>query len=191
MTLRWQGGALQLTRPDGTVIFNSDEQLFHGTDYLTGSFSFDAQEVYMTGPENGSYVNTTDTTVLKPVHPNATHLVGFFRRVWGPTSTRNGTSTVFVENTSTWGELWKEISGTHIFSTAPLDNTRTRTADQPVMYYFIGSIFTGTFTIENSSMVFKRRLIMRASTTPSTASYRYVYQPSVTITYRALAGFFT
>lgn len=178
MTVYFSAGALKIARPDGTIRFDSNEGLFHGTNYVAGSFvlsSYQARTTESAGTQLlTALVDTTTDQVVSAVDAGASYCVGFMRTAWPSGSPE-------------FDGIWRDASGTHVDSWDALDVRAAPDAND--WNYYMGAISLMTFYVSGGNLRFKERIILRAdNAVPGTTEI--LTRPAVTVHYRILAGYF-
>lgn len=183
MTLRFEGGALVMRKADGTIKFNTNEGLFHGTNWFASQFGLPAY-VARTSNVGGeqTFPNLVDTSTdaeIQVCDPGCTHVFGFMR------ATRSGGQVASHMN-----GVWKDASGTQVDGWSSLDNRTNPTAgDAGTFRHYMGSMTLHTFYVSGARLRFKERIMMRASTAPSGSTVE-LHRPAVTVEYQLLTGYF-
>lgn len=188
MTVRFEGGALIVRRPtDNAVRFNSNEGLFHGTNYYSGTASLGSYSA-VSGNVGGeatspSLVNATTNNDLGAAASGATHVFGFMR------SNGNTGGGVNAGNDG----LWRDASGTQVESWLYCDNrapSAITSGDQHTFMTHMGCMSLLTFYVSGGRLYLKERIVMRASNVPVGGANFTLTRPAITIDYRLLAGYF-
>jgi hypothetical protein len=183
MTLRFEGTALVIRDGSNNIRFDSDEGLFHGTNWLTGSFSLNSYSATTTNVSGTqTYPGLADTTTdaaITSCDPGCTHVFGFMR------ATRSGGDIPAYMN-----GVWKDASGTQIEGWSSLDTRDSPLpADAGTYRFYMGSMTLQTFYVSGGVLRFKERVILRAHNAPNNSSV-VLNRPAVTIEYQLLAGYF-
>ncbi len=182
MTLRFESGALVIRRPTDNVIrFNSNEGLFHGTNYYASSFSLPAYSAIQSSTGAVALIDTATDTAIAACAQGATHVFGFLRSLWPGGASVNGG----IDG------IWRDASGTQIDSWLGLDNRASPTAaDQATFNFYMGCMSLETFYVTAGLLRFRERIVMRASNVRPGGPNLVVTRPAITIEYRLLAGYF-
>lgn len=179
MTVYFSGGALKIAKPDGTIRFDSNQGLFHGTNYLASSFglgSYEAITTYSGGSQLlTSLVDTSTDDIVAAVDAGATHCIGFMRTAWPSGSPE-------------FDGIWRDASGTHVDSWDSLDVRSSPDAND--WHYYMGSISLMTFYVSGGNLRFKERIILRADNAVPSGPPERITRPAITVHYRILAGYF-
>lgn len=179
MTVYFSGGALKIAKPDGTIKFDSNQGLFHGTNYLAGSFAVASYEAITTHSGGlqllTSLVDATTDVVVSAVDAGATHCIGFMRTAWPSGSPE-------------FDGIWRDASGTQVDSWDSLDVRASPDAND--WHYNMGSISLMTFYVSGGTLRFRERIILRADNAVPGGSAERITRPALTVHYRILAGYF-
>ncbi len=172
--LKFTAGRLRVADTDGTVAFDSDQQMFFATDYKQGSVDFVAHSNL-----NASVEINTDT-VLASINPNANAVLGFFKI----TSATDATIPAGA---------WAQIGGTWIRGFA---TSGTSVAGD---FRFVGAIGGGSslthfvaysFRAAGGSLIINEKVYLMRVNTANLASGTVTGTEAFTLTYRALCGAF-
>lgn len=192
VTVRFESGALVVRRPtDNTVRFNSNEGLFHGTDYYNSS-SLGAVSL----PAYSARTRNSSGTVTFPQLVD-TATDGHCR------GGRGGNARLrFHENRVARRRLGQCRHRRHLArrlrhadrAWQSLDNRANPTAgDVATFNFYLGCLSLLTFYVSGGRLLLKERIVMRASNPQTTSGTvdLVVTRPAITIgEYRLLAGFF-
>jgi hypothetical protein len=184
MTLYFSGGALKIAKPDGTIKFDSDDGLFHGTDIVNDTTygtialsSYQAQTTNTSGTMTyPALVDAQTDQLVASVSASATHLVGFMRTAWSSGSPE-------------FDGIWRDASGTQIDSWDGLNTSAAPGVSDPDYHFYMGSMSLLTFYVTGGQLRFRERIVLRADN-PPTGRTNTQTRPAITVYYRLLAGFF-
>ncbi len=140
MTVRASAGRIEIT--DGShLVFDTNEKLFHGTDYVTGSVSIPQREAVTHGSTPVVAYDNTYVYNLGPVNANADTVLGSF---YVTASTYQGVANVG----------WFAIGGTYMHYYDAIDSLFSRN-----QHVVIGRAQAFTFRAQAGNLRLEERIV--------------------------------
>ena len=162
-----------LVKDGSHVVMDTDEELFHGTDFVTGSITIPQRVAIDHSDGSQTNINSLFTHSLGSVNSNANTVMGAFQIT---TATGQG-----VANLG-----WFSVGGTyvHYYSGLSFFNQPLGTNNR------MGSAQTFTFRATSGGLFLDERIVLQASGSPQgTTNTLTVF--AITIQYKLYAGLFT
>tara|TARA_R110000868_G_scaffold270726_2_gene530175 strand:+ start:12804 stop:13364 length:561 start_codon:yes stop_codon:yes gene_type:complete len=177
---------IQLKNSSGTIKFDTNEDLYHATNFVSGSFSLSAVTASATSFGRTNIDQTNTHTLATGINSSATHVLGLYKGSWTVTSSFAGT--LALANAS-----WKNANATgvdmifrHLCHHSTANPGQTSASPQTFQGF---SLYT--FYISGTSLLCKERIVLQ-SYTASTGSTAYtITRGAGTIDYRIYCGLFT